>query len=208
MAQSSPPVVVGSQLVSVPFTRGTPLWPNRAFRMIWFMSVSVPFTRGTPLWLPSSAEQRISVHPVSVPFTRGTPLWRRKLWRPSPRKTSFQSPSRGGHLCGTGSMSCTAVTARFQSPSRGGHLCGPRTDPSAIAPTVFQSPSRGGHLCGRFELYARPWRCAAVSVPFTRGTPLWPCEIRRTKASNERFSPLHEGDTSVASYIRVRRSVP
>ena len=38
----------------------------------------------------------------------------------------------------------------------------------------FQSPSRGGHLCGDFAAHGVQ-RALLVSVPFTRGTPLWPC---------------------------------
>ena len=62
----------------------------------------------------------------------------------------------------------------FQSPSRGGHL---RGFPQLACRQVvfeFQSPSRGGHLRGR--------------------------RLRRRLALLLfRFSPLHEGDTSVAS---------
>ena len=38
-------------------------------------SVSVPFTRGTPLWLSINGAFGKLGNKVSVPFTRGTPLW-------------------------------------------------------------------------------------------------------------------------------------
>ena len=37
-----------------------------------------------------------------------------------------------------------------------------------------------------------------VSVPFTRGTPLWRPGPPGPGAPSHRFSPLHEGDASVA----------
>ena len=63
----------------------------------------------------------------------------------------------------------------------------------------FQSPSRGGHLRGT----SHPARLAPltshVSVPFARGTPPW---LRAVDADTALplfgFSPLREGDTSVA----------
>ena len=62
---------------------------------------------------------------------------------------------------------------RFQSPSRGGRLCGGEANPRRDKePLGFQSPSRGGRLCG--DTGARPSPGDFVSVPFTRGTPLWP----------------------------------
>jgi len=42
---------------------------------------------------------------------------------------------------------------------------------------------------------ARFWR---VSVPFTRGTPPWQLRTRLLRRRRRGFSPLHEGDTSVA----------
>ena len=211
--------------VSVPFTRGTPLWPTvravRAcsfaqcfsplhegdtsvamrnqgppWRKFWFQSpsrgghlcgaawhyprgrrtpVSVPFTRGTPLWRCNVRGAMLARSHVSVPFTRGTPLW---------------------PLLHVGSAENTLL---FQSPSRGGHLCGALPSSSSeIGPIAFQSPSRGGHLCG--DRVIRDALCESlVSVPFTRGTPLWPSFGAGGDATARGFSPLHEGDTSVAS---------
>ena len=111
---------------------------------------------------------------------------------------SFQSPSRGGHLCdlpiyfsAASGFTCfsplregdTSVTRKaerntphtlkvFQSPSRGGHLCDDAGERRAGYHRAFQSPSRGGHLCDP--------AAATVDVgPFFG------------------FSPLREGDTSV-----------
>ena len=42
-----------------------------------------------------------------------------------------------------------------------------------------------------------------VSVPFTRGTPLWLIHEEPFRDCVLRFSPLHEGDTSVALYLQV-----
>ena len=61
-----------------------------------------------------------------------------------------------------------------------------------------QSPSRGGRLCGGQKLAAGD-EDDPVSVPFTRGTPLWPfTPSRKMDSAFAGFSPLHEGDASVA----------
>ena len=119
--------------------------------------------------------------------------------RPNPgRKSGFQSPSRGGHLRGIVKMRAkrglksgfsplregdTSVAGEevteprqfftFQSPSRGGHLRGPQRRKVQMNVNRFQSPSRGGHLRGNFR--DSTWKRFSV-----------------------RFSPLREGDTSVA----------
>ena len=89
----------------------------------------------------------------------------------------------------------------FQSPSRGGHLRGVRAGRGAFIAGPFQSPSRGGHLRGRWKKLLNPSR-NSVSVPFTRGTPPWLQEITLLIIEPVSFSPLHEGDTSVASNVR------
>ena len=66
----------------------------------------------------------------------------------------------------------------FQSPSRGGHLRGDGRQLGGACGIGFQSPSRGGHLRG--SLVAASWRYFFFC-----------------------FSPLHEGDTSVALGGRV-----
>ena len=43
-----------------------------------------------------------------------------------------------------------------------------------------------------------------VSVPFTRGTPPWPLPCSYQMAVYPSFSPLHEGDTSVATAEEVK----
>jgi len=69
----------------------------------------------------------------------------------------------------------TLIYIKFQSPSRGGHLRGPVGRAQNRDRIGFQSPSRGGHLRG----FARAGRRAAALSS---------------------FSPLHEGDTSVAEF--------
>ena len=179
---------------------------------------------------------------VSVPFTRGTPLWRAGVaWQPivigfSPLHEGdtsvavaarryaadlpFQSPSRGGHLCGVGTLRTSAAADHRFSPLHEGdtsvaQTCIPADRSERFSPlhegdtsvaqlricdravTGFQSPSRGGHLCGQlapavaYDVQMRfsplhegdtsvaprspdaPTRSTCVSVPFTRGTPLW-----------------------------------
>ncbi len=63
--------------------------------------------------------------------------------------------------------------ARFQSPSRGGHLRGTGADLIVQVTKKFQSPSRGGHLRGGTTSSRCRRRFRLVSVPFTRGTPPW-----------------------------------
>ena len=41
---------------------------------------------------------------VSVPFTRGTPLWRAADFHGPHAAFAFQSPSRGGRLCGAATL--------------------------------------------------------------------------------------------------------
>ena len=91
----------------------------------------------------------------------------------SARFSRFQSPSRGGHLRGPPTGSVPYHSHLFQSPSRGGHLRGAAIKVSGVSNYEFQSPSRGGHLRGPGTPASAPYR-------------------RRC------FSPLHEGDTSVA----------
>ena len=178
---------------------------------------------------------------VSVPFTRGTPLWLSVATRATASPCPFQSPSRGGHLCG---QWCQPVRRVCFSPLHEGDtsVASPlhEGDTSCFSPLHegdtsvacrcrhrllrFQSPSRGGHLCGARLRSAPAWP-EPVSVPFTRGTPLWPTfsETRiargrmfqspsrgghlcgsvaqpRQRRQIRGFSPLHEGDTSVADH--------
>src|ERR1019366_2085341 len=133
--------------------------------------VSVPFTRGTPPWR-LRRWWRTRRRPVSVPFTRGTPPWRR--FDPSPRVIiRFQSPSRGGHLRGTVCWCQRSRQARVSVPFTRG-----------------TPPWLGGRRHRHVGIH--------VSVPFTRGTPPWHGDCGRELERNFRFSPLHEGDTSVA----------
>src|ERR1019366_1017130 len=74
--------------------------------------------------------------------------------------------------------------ALFQSPSRGGHLRGGSGAGGGRGGDLFQSPSRGGHLRGG--------------------------DSTRPHGSSSGFSPLHEGDTSVARGLwpRVGAELP
>ena len=85
----------------------------------------------------------------------------------------------------------------FQSPSRGGHLRGNCRRWRRDETGKFQSPSRGGHLRGA-EAGRQPRTDSTVSVPFTRGTPPWRGGEANQDHAPVGFSPLHEGDTSVA----------
>ena len=167
----------------------------------------------------------------------------------------FQSPSRGGRLCGAKFGAQRDDVRGFQSPSRGGRLCGAaRLSRNAVMFLRF-SPLHEGDASVAVSLglrqlqihrfsplhegdasVARPcarprpgslwvsvpftrgtplWRERAtaqtsrgnnVSVPFTRGTPLWRPARPRQRPKHRRFSPLHEGDASVA-YKRVNTGV-
>ena len=113
------------------------------------------------------------------------------------RRSRFQSPSRGGHLRGGRSNARhRRCSSEFQSPSRGGHLRGRLQRRCRTQIVEFQSPSRGGHLRGLADARLRDAR--RVSVPFTRGTPPWPDAQDDVTAFDLCFSPLHEGDASVA----------
>ena len=115
---------------------------------------------------------------------------------------SFQSPSRGGHLCGSPSPGRPYPSPQFQSPSRGGHLCGHWKVAAGNPLGGFQSPSRGGHLCGEVLLWATSHNPRFQSP--SRGGHL--CGLPRQFGMRWlpwSFSPLHEGDTSVAAKLAV-----
>jgi len=113
---------------------------------------------------------------VSVPFTRGTPPWRR-VRRAAPLEDGeFQSPSRGGHLRGRGGRRGCGATCIVSVPFTRG-----------------TPPWPDGRVY-RLE-------CVEVSVPFTRGTPPWHRVAVAGSDPPLGFSPLHEGDTSVASGV-------
>ena len=111
---------------------------------------------------------------VSVPFTRGTPLW--------PRPTA---EAVGYSL--------------FQSPSRGGHLCGPAPGDGSAPRATFQSPSRGGHLCGAGAGIAGDCLVRCFSPLHEGDTSVAQLSAYLGDYKLPGFSPLHEGDTSVAT---------
>ena len=134
--------------------------------------VSVPFTRGTPPWPRISANPNVNIFRFS-PLHEGDTSVALKFPAFWLAFLKFQSPSRGGHLRGYHALgyshaanvsfsplhegdTSVAVHAsdgsnpglKFQSPSRGGHLRGARRAPRPESQLGFQSPSRGGHLRG------------------------------------------------------------
>src|ERR1039458_9652683 len=158
---------------------------------------------------------------VSVPLTRGTPPWPCTVACTKRLLCPFQSPSRGGHLRGPGFQGCARFHGQSFSPLHEGDtsvaverairvVLAVRFSPLHEGDTSvarrfalgyrslprFQSPSRGGHLRGFTHTLNIP--LYRVSVPFTRGTPPWPLHYPPWLPCLLSFSPLHEGDTSVA----------
>ena len=162
--------------------------------------VSVPFTRGTPPWRWG---RRISTtgYTVSVPFTRGTPPWLFPDEETARTYLEFQSPSRGGHLRGVRTIGPDPQGAGVSVPfTRGTPPWRNASGEDRAEHLLFQSPSRGGHLRGM--LCPNVYYLLGVSVPFTRGTPPWPERAGLEDGISASFSPLHEGDTSVARNAR------
>ena len=116
---------------------------------------------------------RSSAH-VSVPFTRGTPPWQLQRLALAVTPYSF-SPLHEGD---------TSV-ARVPAGRRGG------VDRVSVPFTRGTPPWRRGQAAPACQL--------RVSVPFTRGTPPWRWMGLTVVVVALCFSPLHEGDTSVAS---------
>ena len=176
---------------------------------------------------------------VSVPFTRGTPPWRGQEGFAPVERVVFQSPSRGGHLRGllprasadSGSPCFsplhegdTSVAVEFQILYDGGQLVSvPFTRGTPPWPehpagggrrsSAFQSPSRGGHLRGNLRIHRRLpgyWFQSPSRGGHLRGLRLHP----DFGFAYFGFSPLHEGDTSVAAWApratqpNVQVSVP
>ena len=143
-----------SSPVSVPFTRGTPLWlATRAYRPNPIVGFS-PLHEGDTSVAESPRDMRLLPLWFQSP-SRGGHLCGRDLPRRPPGNCRFQSPSRGGHLCGAVPGNGMPHQIAFQSPSRGGHLCGCSCPSRVSSDPRFQSPSRGGHLCGPLECAAR-----------------------------------------------------
>ena len=144
-----------------------------------------------------------------------------------PPSTPFQSPSRGGHLRGTKPLDCQGVKLDGFSPLHEGdtsvaltygqheavlrgfsplhegdtsvaHIGGMGQSPEYLVSVPFTRGTPPWRACAR-----RPHQRSNVSVPFTRGTPPWRTHSRCSTWSIRRFSPLHEGDTSVAWFFRA-----
>ena len=160
---------------------------------------------------------------VSVPFTRGTPPWPEHPAGGGRRSSAFQSPSRGGHLRGNLRIHRRLPGYWFQSPSRGGHLRGLRLHPDFGFAYFGFSPLHEGDTSVAAWAPRATQPNVQVSVPFTRGTPPWrtgrhaaalpgiwfqsPSRGGHLRGAGKLltkavyrvgFSPLHEGDTSVA----------
>ena len=225
MARSGCLAVRRPRSVSVPFTRGTPPWRQPLLLTVptsWSFS---PLHEGDTSVASIRWRYSISRHFVSVPFTRGTPPWQLPpltILMPvlcfSPlhegdtsvadvgaggqgRDRAFQSPSRGGHLRGSTRRKRESRCLRCFSPLHEGDTSVAGAIDSSLQIVMgfaFQSPSRGGHLRGTVDSCAQRGT-ASVSVPFTRGTPPWPAGSMASMTGLTCFSPLHEGDTSVAS---------
>ena len=157
---------------------------------------------------------------VSVPFTRGTPPWPGPS-RQLPAVSIGFSPLHEGDTSVAGRLDSTVGDASTSfSPLHEG-------DTSVARCQTLRRPMRSS-VSVPFTRGTPPWRwltasntgpVITVSVPFTRGTPPWPHRQpvaaasmqvsvpftrgtppwRRTIRTRHRFSPLHEGDTSVAA---------
>ena len=157
---------------------------------------SVAWNRRTDPRSPNSFQS-----PSRGGHLRGPKTAQRQLWG-----VSFQSPSRGGHLRGA---NCTTGTQRltwFQSPSRGGHLRGGDGLGHSHAQHLFQSPSRGGHLRGWLE-EGEQRELPEFQSPSRGGHLRGPGAFSGHTRDSIGFSPLHEGDTSVANPRFSRRVV-
>ena len=130
---------------------------------------------------------------VSVPFTRGTPLWQAVLGAVQRMHIMFQSPSRGGRLCGENLGHHGVRDRRFQSPSRGGRLCGDVPGPDAGADRRFQSPSRGGRLCGITTSPSRRLIFSVFQSPSRGGRLCGSGRVRRAPAKQSLFQSPSRG---------------
>src|ERR1039457_5331050 len=111
----------------------------------------------------------------------------------------FQSPSRGGHLRGPAPRAPAALLEARFSPLHEGD--------TSVAHLTFRLCECASKVSVPFTRGTPPWRrrrradtgrLLHVSVPFTRGTPPWPAGRASSRSRFAGFSPLHEGDTSVA----------
>ena len=209
--------------VSVPFTRGTPPWPLPcSYQMAVYPSFSPlhegdtsvataeevkglqilsfsPLHEGDTSVAPSRNRRRSRLLRVSVPFTRGTPPWLGARHAHEQFQV-FQSPSRGGHLRG--------AAGGFERAGSGVHVSVPFTRGTPPWPAeraddgvrdhAFQSPSRGGHLRGRQRLFQNRRAHLGFSPLHEGDTSVAADAGVRPSDPHNRFSPLHEGDTSVA----------
>ena len=212
--------------VSVPFTRGTPPWrccePHARSRR---RSVSVPFTRGTPPWHLQASCDELQEPPCFSPLHEGDTSVARSGSTPSAERPPGFSPLREGDTS-VACARCPAAAhadhvsvpfTRGTPPWRWPWVH--RPDVTVLVSVPFTRGTPPWRAALRPAAHGR----LPVSVPFTRGTPPWRRLRRRTvpgqlpfqspsrgghlrgaREVSERtrrqlsFSPLHEGDTSVA----------
>ena len=171
-------------LVSVPFTRGTPLWrqttcetssagrfqsPSRGGRLCGGARCSIAANRTrcfSPLHEGDASVATVQIcrnasqPPSFSPLHEGDASVARSITSSCPSRPIVSVPfTRGTPLWHARVMSQTCLWNGFQSPSRGGRLCGSQTSPTPPCrhPPPFQSPSRGGRLCGRAPGLSGEW---------------------------------------------------
>ena len=211
--------------VSVPFTRGTPPWPHFRVGSAKLFCVSVPFTRGTPPW-PRPLATANDTLPSFSPLHEGDTSVAQRARGVAALLDPFQSPSRGGHLRGykfhlpppyicrfsplhEGDTSVAGPAPsqlpfypRFSPLHEGDTSVAARLRSSLAAAYMFQSPSRGGHLRGTY-CWHRPGRVIRFQSPSRGGHLRGEPALLTARSALLRFSPLHEGDTSVAVALLV-----
>ena len=170
-------------VVEVQPTRSIPVFqsPSRGGRLcgpavplcrLCHHTVSVPFTRGTPLWQFTST-RRLRRLLVSVPFTRGTPLWLAASFEEHGQIQRFSPLHEGDASVAVPKLPETTAVIEFQSPSRGGRLCGTPGSCTGHAACNSFSPLHEGDASVALITASLMLSGIRVSVPFTRGTPLW-----------------------------------
>ena len=135
---------------------------------------------------------------VSVPFTRGTPPWRYVLTLLAKVDQSFSPLHEGDTSVARARGEWQSRKLRVSVPFTRGtppwhRPCRSRRSASSL----FQSPSRGGHLRG--IMGGGSVRARRSFSPLHEGDTSVAREKGDTTIDLPSFSPLHEGDTSVAS---------
>ena len=114
-----------------------------------------------------------------------------------PGVTGFSPLHEGDTSVATAEGMADQRESMFQSPSRGGHLRGQPAVHVRYPVEMFQSPSRGGHLRGAAAIRRERGPIDGFS-PLHEGDTSVARQLLDPLHANIGFSPLHEGDTSVA----------